>query len=450
MKGQREWTKLGYEAAEPRFDLSDTDVDCTGRHCLITGGNKGIGYSAAYQLAKRGAVLHLVCRDMVSAKQSRSIIVSETGNDKIFLYELDLSKPRKVVDFCEQFVRDQDQLHILINNAGVMVHERNVDEDGIEYNFAVNTLAMHLMVTAFVPLLQRSEDSRVISVSSGGMYLVKLDPFDLSHENMQPFLGNLVYSQNKRQQVVLTLNYAQNFDKIHFSCMHPGWVDTLAVRTSLPQFYEAYKDKLRTPEQGADTIVWLAVSKKATTYPSGLFFQDRESVSSHLPLAWTRSNVAEETSFLERLKEITERVRNPHEAVFLEGTNVTTAIGQSVESPVPLADVPSDPEAELTEALTEPTELAVENTLSDAGEVSEKELADGILQEVNQERGEALEDVVMNGGATSEEQQQTAPAAEDATLDTLKNGVLTTPEQTEIRSPQSNGVPVTNGNDNDS
>nr|XP_045620383.1 uncharacterized protein LOC123771718 isoform X1 [Procambarus clarkii] len=95
-------------------------------------------------------------------------------------------------------------------------------------------------------------------------------------------------------KVVMSLWFAQRYDKVHFSCMHPGWVDTPGVRNSLPQFYEEMKANLRSPAEGADTAVWLAVSKAALKHPSGLFFQDRMPVATHLPLAWTKSSIEEE------------------------------------------------------------------------------------------------------------------------------------------------------------
>ncbi|XP_018024171.1 dehydrogenase/reductase SDR family member 12 [Hyalella azteca] len=243
-KGNREYTKNGFEAAKARFVPGDLDVDLTGRHIMITGANKGLGLCTAHELAKRGAVLHLVCRNMDDARQARTTVVSETGNDVSHLNHL-------------------------------------------------------------------TEDSRVVTVSSGGMLLVRLDPDDLSFEKLVPFNGRLAYSQTKRQQVVLTLNYAQMFDKVHFSSMHPGWVDTHAVRTSIPDFYEANKEKLRSVDQGADTIVWLAASKKASEHPSGLFFQDREPVPTHFPLAWTRSSLSDEKRFIEKLHEIATRLLQP-------------------------------------------------------------------------------------------------------------------------------------------
>ena len=80
-----------------------------------------------------------------------------------------------------------------------------------------------------------------------------------------------------------------------------GWADTPAVRTSMPQFYEKMKNKLRTTEQGADTIVWLAVSARAIENENGLFYQDRTAVPIHLPLAWTKSSAEECADLMKKL-----------------------------------------------------------------------------------------------------------------------------------------------------
>ena len=86
----------------------------------------------------------------------------------------------------------------------------------------------------------------------------------------------------------------------------PGWADTPAVRSSMPDFYNKMKDRLRTVEQGADTLVWLSLAKSVTEDPKnqgGQFFQDREPVSKHLPLAWTRSSEAEDLKLMSVLDE---------------------------------------------------------------------------------------------------------------------------------------------------
>lgn len=307
-KGNREYTHTGYEAAKARFIDHDLDVDCTDRHYMITGCNSGIGLQVALEVARRGGVIHMVCRNEDLAKKARSEIITTTGNDKIHLHIVDLARPREVVLWVERFAAQHDRLHVLVNNAGCMIHERQLDEDGVEVNFAVNTLAVYIITTTLCPLLQKNEDARVVMVSSAGMLTVRLDPHDLMHLNLEPWNGTLVYSQNKRHQVVMSLWYAQRYDKIHFSSMHPGWADTNAIRKSIPQFYEEMKENLRTPAQGADTVVWLAISKSALKHPGGLFFQDREPVATHLPLAWTKSSIEEEDLLMKNIHDIFTKV----------------------------------------------------------------------------------------------------------------------------------------------
>ncbi|XP_006801269.1 DHRS-12_like_SDR_c-like domain-containing protein [Neolamprologus brichardi] len=103
--------------------------------------------------------------------------------------------------------------------------------------------------------------------------------------------GVTEFTRFQRQQVVMTEQLAKTHTNIHFSVMHPGWVDTPAVANAMPDFHQSMKDSLRTPEQGADTVVWLSVSEAAVKNPSGRFYQDRKMVSTHLPLAWTHNKV---------------------------------------------------------------------------------------------------------------------------------------------------------------
>ena len=77
----------------------------------------------------------------------------------------------------------------------------------------------------------------------------------------------------------------------------------------MPDFHRRMQGKLRTPEQGADTVFWLCISKEAIKTPSGSFFQDREAVSKHLPLAWTKSSADNDETLMTKLKELAEKFR---------------------------------------------------------------------------------------------------------------------------------------------
>ncbi|KAJ8352578.1 hypothetical protein SKAU_G00240540 [Synaphobranchus kaupii] len=309
VKGLREYTKGGYETAAKHFVAEDLDVNLSGRDFMITGANSGIGKATAFEIAKRGGTVHLICRNKDRAEEARREIVEQSENENVHVHLLDMSHPRQVWEFAKSF-QENHSLHVLINNAGCMVNQRELTEDGLEKNFATNTLGMFILTAALIPALKKSNDPRVVTVSSGGMLVQKLNVDDLQFEK-GVFDGTMAYAQNKRQQVILTERWAAQHREIHFSSMHPGWADTPAVRSSMPEFYEKMKNRLRTEAQGADTVLWLAVSASALKHPSGLFFQDRQAISTHLPLAASRATPANEERLQTELEQLAQKFK-PH------------------------------------------------------------------------------------------------------------------------------------------
>jgi len=308
LKGMKEYTKNGYTTAAKHFGLDDLNVDCRDKSFLVTGSNSGIGLEVVRELAKRGGTVHMVCRNRESAEAARDELVKETENQKIYVHILDISVPKDVHLFTVKFAEDQAKLDVLVNNAGCMVNTREITEAGFEKNFATNTLGTYMITKGLEDVLKRSPDPRVVTVSSGGMLVQKLNVEDLMFEKMSPFDGTMAYAQNKRQQVVMTERWAAEIPDIKYYAMHPGWADTPAVRSSMPDFHRKMEGKLRTAGEGADTVVWLAVSKTAGEEKSGLFWQDRTSVNTHLPLAFTRTSQDDEDRLVNTLKDIREKI----------------------------------------------------------------------------------------------------------------------------------------------
>ncbi|PWA25343.1 hypothetical protein CCH79_00005255 [Gambusia affinis] len=311
LNGIQQYTRKGYVAASKDFETKDLEVSAVGRSFLITGANSGIGKATAMAIAKKGGTVHMVCRNKDKAEEAKSEIVSESGN-AVYVHVVDISQTRKVWEFAEAFKKEQPSLNVLINNAGCMIHKRELNTEGLEMNFATNTMGVYILTQSLIPLLQKSWDPRVITVSSGGMLVQNLRVDDLQSEKGH-FDGVMVYAQNKRQQVVLTEHWAKDNPVIHFSVMHPGWVDTPAVSTAMPQFHRMMGDRLRSVDQGADTVVWLALSRAAARKRSGQFFQDRKSVPMHLPLAWTQSSAEEIQSFITQLETLARAVQSQHD-----------------------------------------------------------------------------------------------------------------------------------------
>ena len=236
VKGLKEYTQGSYLSAAKRFIPGDLDEDCTGKQYMITGSNSGIGKQAALEIARRGGTVHMVCRNPKYAEDAKNELVESTENHNIHVHILDLSNPKEVLRFASEFTTKNSEigLNVLINNAGCMVNTREVTDDGLEKNFATNTLGTYLLTEGLITLLQtpdpdnRSDPqlrSRVITVSSGGMLTNKLDPSDLQWEQ-KTFDGTMVYAQNKRQQIVMTEQYASKCPNIFFASMHPGTVMT--------------------------------------------------------------------------------------------------------------------------------------------------------------------------------------------------------------------------------
>lgn len=183
----------------------------------------------------------------------------------------------QIRDLCRRFLAAHEQLHGLINNAGIMVHQRYTAPDGAELTFAVNTRAYALLAEGLRPALQRSGDGRIVMVSSGGMYPVPLQLFD-PHFIARAFDGVRAYAESKRAEVVLATWLANRYREDHIAVhsMHPGWVDTAALRQGLPRFYRLFRPLLRSPDQGADTAVWLVLSADGGMGHSGNFWHDRQ------------------------------------------------------------------------------------------------------------------------------------------------------------------------------
>lgn len=270
--------RSGFLRHEKGFRPTDLDADLAGRVCLVTGANSGIGRAAATALAARGAEVWLLCRDRGRGEDAVADIRKSTGNRRVHLQVVDVSHLGAVRAFVERF--KPSRVDVLIHNAGVLPATRQENREGLELTLATNVIGPFLLTQLLRPKLAAAGGARVIFVSSGGMYAQPLSLEDLQWTR-RPFDGVTAYAQTKRMQVILTELLARRWARagIAVHAMHPGWADTPSVRNSIPRFWELMRKRLRTPEQGADTLVWLAVMP---TLPSGRFWFDRTQQSTHL------------------------------------------------------------------------------------------------------------------------------------------------------------------------
>ncbi|HWO60833.1 MAG TPA: SDR family NAD(P)-dependent oxidoreductase [Umezawaea sp.] len=280
------YSRLGFEARR-HFWAADPPPDALKeRVALVTGANSGLGKAAAEGLARLGAVVHLVVRDTTKGERAKAEILTAVPGAELHVDRCDLSDLTAVREFGDSFT---GRLDVLVHNAGVLPPKRTETADGHEVALATAVLGPHLLTELLSPGLKASLDGRVIFVSSGGMYSQPLrmdDPEYLKGE----FAGAKAYSRVKRMQVVLAELWAEELraDGVVVHSMHPGWADTPGISTSLPKFHQLTKPLLRSPEQGADTIVWLAASPEAGR-ENGKFWHDRRIRSTHY-LPWQRES----------------------------------------------------------------------------------------------------------------------------------------------------------------
>ncbi len=292
--------RTGFRIHSLAFRPGDLDVDLSDRRCLVTGANSGIGFESALALAELGAEVVLLCRSRERGEEAAEQIRTRTASRRVFVEPLDVAN---LADTREVGARlASDRVDVLIHNAGVLPAERVVTDDGLEQTWATHVAGPHLLTRLLCPALERSSDARVIWVSSGGMYTRRLHLDDVSWKRRRPYDGVVAYAETKRAQVVLAELWAERLrsQRIAVNAMHPGWADTPSVRSSIPGFYRMTRHILRTPAEGADTIVWLAAADAARAH-SGRFFFDREPRGTHW-LPGTRETDAERRALWKRVE----------------------------------------------------------------------------------------------------------------------------------------------------
>jgi NAD(P)-dependent dehydrogenase (short-subunit alcohol dehydrogenase family) len=260
---------------------ADLAVDLTGKVCAITGANSGIGLAAARHLARRGATVFLLVRNLERGAAAQARICEEAGHSRVYVEPLDLNSITAVRACADRVMAHTPRLDVLINNAGDAFKQRELSIDGVERTFATNVLGPFVLTNALIPLIGSSAPARIINVSSGGMYLAKLDVNDL-HYARKNYDELMAYAQSKRALMMLTELWAEQLksSSVVVNCMHPGWVDTPLLQTGLPVFRQSLQSILRTPDEGADTIVWLAAAPQVATI-TGRFWFDRRERSAH-------------------------------------------------------------------------------------------------------------------------------------------------------------------------
>jgi NAD(P)-dependent dehydrogenase (short-subunit alcohol dehydrogenase family) len=286
------FTDLGPRIRARLFDWEDLDrIDLTGRVVAITGASSGLGLAAASRLAGMGAALRLLIRDEAKASRASEAILRRVPGAEVATYDVDLSDLVAVRRTVAEMTEREPRLDALVNNAGALLAERRTSAQGHEMTFATMVLGPFVLTNGLLPLLERTAAdagvARVVNVASGGMYLQRLHLDDLQM-GREPYRGSLSYARAKRALVTLTREWARRLRdrRVTVNAMHPGWADTPGVVTSLPTFHRLVGPRLRTPDEGADTVVWLVASDEPSRVTGRFWLDRRARPVDRLP--WTR------------------------------------------------------------------------------------------------------------------------------------------------------------------
>ncbi|MEJ8279843.1 SDR family NAD(P)-dependent oxidoreductase [Pseudonocardia spirodelae] len=309
------YSRIGYLLRRPGWTGDRADPPrgaLSGRTALVTGAGGGLGEAIATGLVRLGATVHLLVRshDKGVAAQDRILdAVPGLSRDRLPVQVCDLGELAEVRAFATRFAAEVDALDVLVHNAGLLPSQRSETSEGNELTLAVHVLGPLLLTRLLAGTLAAGAErsgtpSRVVVMSSGGMYAQPLRDDDLQFRTGD-YGGTAAYARTKRMQVVLTGLLADELGPrgITVHALHPGWARTPGVTGSLPLFDRVVGPVLRTPEQGADTAVWLAAAP-AQAIGTGRFWHDRAPRPEHY-LARTRETPAQRERFLAEVDRLT-------------------------------------------------------------------------------------------------------------------------------------------------
>lgn len=272
--------------------------DMSGKTCVITGATAGLGKVATHALAGMGATVVMGCRDEAKANRVREEIAATTGNPKVEVALVSLGEPEDVRRFAEELKSRHPAIDVLINNAATWLNRQQRNSQGVDLTWSTNVLAYHLLTSLLMEPLanahaqsdaraqsgthaQGGTSARIINVAS--TLARDLDETDLAYQR-RPYKGADAYAQSKQANRMLTWALSRSLDGngITANALHPGLVNTeLFIKSG------GWKSRLtaiavrlmgRKPQQGADTLIWLAASPEVEGV-NGKFWKDRRVIT---------------------------------------------------------------------------------------------------------------------------------------------------------------------------
>lgn len=249
---------------------------------LITGFTSGMGLITAKALAPNYKLI-LICRNADKGERVLAELKQENATIVAQVYVADLAVMKSIKQVADEIKQHHTQIDVLINNAGLFIPTQQSSADGFELTLANNHLSYFLLTNQLLPLLQNAPKARIVNVASEAGKIGKYEPDNINLQN--GFSGMQAYCNSKLFNIMFTYELANKLieTNITVNAMHPGGVNTNfgnSVTGIVGFTFKKLGFLMRTPEQGADTIIWLATSPEVEG-KTGLYFKDRKPIKSN-------------------------------------------------------------------------------------------------------------------------------------------------------------------------
>ena len=246
-------------------------MDLTGRTVVVTGASSGIGRAAAIELARSGASVVLVGRDQSRLDAALSLVQAEASKKEPVAFRADFTRLDDVHGLVDQLKQRYERIDVLANNAGGLAGRHSVTADGFETTIQTNHLAGFLLSNL---LREQLRDGRIINTASGAHAIGALDPANLQGEHKIGMWR--AYGNSKQANILFAAEAARRWPDILSTSYHPGFVrsrfgSVIGINRIVMPFWF-----VKTPVEGADTLVWLASTPKAQLTNGGYYYQRKE------------------------------------------------------------------------------------------------------------------------------------------------------------------------------
>ena len=271
------------------------DHDLEGRVIVITGATSGLGLVAARAWLTAGATVEIVARNPTKARITVERLRAEIPGAKVDVVIADTGNYDQIRNSAATIRGRHDVIHALIHNAGALEADFATAPSGLERTVASQVVGPFLLSSLLYESLCAAKPGRIVWVTSGGMYTEPLS-VDLLSTVPSNYRGAIAYARAKRAQVTLVEMMSERVESSNLvvNAMHPGWTLTPGVQRSLPTFRKVMGPLLRTPEQGADTLIWLVANDGEPVTNTGGLWLDRRERTVHRRSTTRNSDTPEE------------------------------------------------------------------------------------------------------------------------------------------------------------